>query len=62
MRLIVELASTIGLEVVAEGVESAEQLAALRHLGCDFAQGFWFAPALDPASATKPLPRAVVTA
>lgn len=62
VRLIVELANTIGLEVVAEGVESAEQLAALRHLGCDFAQGFWFAPALDPASATKPLPRAVVTA
>ena len=59
VRLIVELARTIGLEVVAEGVETAEQLEALRHLGCDYAQGFWFAPALDPAHALEPLPRAL---
>jgi EAL domain-containing protein (putative c-di-GMP-specific phosphodiesterase class I) len=37
---IVELGKAVGLVVVAEGVESAEQEAALRALGCDLAQGY----------------------
>jgi diguanylate cyclase (GGDEF)-like protein/PAS domain S-box-containing protein len=44
----ISLGHALGLQVVAEGVESAEQLAALRKLGCDLAQGYHFA---------KPLPR-----
>jgi EAL domain-containing protein (putative c-di-GMP-specific phosphodiesterase class I) len=43
---IVALAHTLGLAAIAEGVETAEQLAALRALGCDDAQGFWFSEAL----------------
>ena len=43
----IELAGTIGLKVVAEGIETAEQLQALRELGCDLGQGFYFAAALD---------------
>ena len=39
---IVTLAHTLGLKAVAEGVETAEQLAELRALGCDHAQGFLF--------------------
>ncbi|AHY45671.1 GGDEF: diguanylate cyclase (GGDEF) domain [Rubrobacter radiotolerans] len=39
VRAIVELAHTLGLKVVAEGVESAHQLAVLRDLGCEGAQG-----------------------
>ena len=35
-----ELATRFGLHTVAEGVETADQLALLRDLGCDSAQGF----------------------
>jgi predicted signal transduction protein with EAL and GGDEF domain len=36
--------------VVAEGVELPAQLGRLRALGCQFAQGFYFARPMDPAS------------
>ncbi|QIN77579.1 EAL domain-containing protein [Rubrobacter marinus] len=39
---IVSLARDLGLRVVAEGVETAEQLARLREMGSDLAQGFYF--------------------
>ena len=42
VRSIVELAHTLELEVVAEGVESGEQLALLREFGCELAQGHYF--------------------
>ena len=38
----IELAHALGLEAVAEGVETAEQLERLRSLGCGLAQGFYF--------------------
>ena len=38
----VSLARTLGLEVTAEGVETAEQLRSLRELGCDLVQGYYF--------------------
>jgi diguanylate cyclase (GGDEF)-like protein len=41
---IVGLAHTLGLAVVAEGVETAEQVARLRDLGCELAQGYYFGP------------------
>ena len=40
MRAVVDLAHTLGLRAVGEGVERTEQLDALRALGCDLAQGF----------------------
>ena len=40
VRAIVTLGHTLGKEVVAEGVETKAQLAFLRRLGCDSAQGF----------------------
>jgi diguanylate cyclase (GGDEF)-like protein/PAS domain S-box-containing protein len=46
---VVSLGHALGLTVVAEGVESAEQLEELIALGCDQAQGFFFAPP-QPAS------------
>jgi diguanylate cyclase (GGDEF)-like protein len=47
VKLMVELANTMGLVVVAEGIETAEQLQALRELGCDLGQGYYFAAPLD---------------
>jgi len=47
---VVSLAHALGLVAIAEGIESAEQLLAMRRLGCDLAQGFVFArpaPAAD---------------
>jgi diguanylate cyclase (GGDEF)-like protein/PAS domain S-box-containing protein len=43
VRGIVELARTLDLNVVAEGVECSEQGDLLREMGCRFAQGYWFA-------------------
>jgi len=47
IRTIVNLARTLGLRVVAEGVETREQLELLRTMGCDAVQGYLF---------SKPLP------
>ena len=46
VRAIVNLAHSLKLSVVAEGVETAGQLAYLRELGCEAAQGFFFSPPL----------------
>jgi diguanylate cyclase (GGDEF)-like protein/PAS domain S-box-containing protein len=46
-RAIVRLGQALHLETVAEGVETASQLAALRELGCTFGQGYHFAKPMD---------------
>jgi EAL domain-containing protein (putative c-di-GMP-specific phosphodiesterase class I) len=52
VRMIVDLAHTLEMEVVAEGVESEEQAALLKEMGCDFAQGHHFSRPLPPVAAT----------
>lgn len=47
VRTIALLAQNLRLDVIAEGVETPEQLAQLRAIGCGFAQGFLFSPPLD---------------
>ena len=47
VETILSLASHLGIGVVAEGVETEEQLARLRAMGCPHGQGFWFARPLD---------------
>jgi EAL domain-containing protein (putative c-di-GMP-specific phosphodiesterase class I) len=46
-RAIIKLGQTLGLAMVAEGVEHADQAARLKELGCEFAQGYWFAKPLN---------------
>jgi diguanylate cyclase (GGDEF)-like protein/PAS domain S-box-containing protein len=48
VQMILDLAHTFGMEVIAEGVESAEQLESLRSMGCDLAQGYHLARPLPP--------------
>lgn len=47
VKSIVGLARNLGMKVIAEGVERAEDAAWLREIGCDYIQGYWF---------SKPLP------
>ncbi len=49
----VELAKTMGLKVVAEGVENEEQLNLLKVMGCDEMQGFLFSPPVPADKATN---------
>jgi diguanylate cyclase (GGDEF)-like protein/PAS domain S-box-containing protein len=53
VRTIVMLAQNLGMDVVAEGVETNEQLALLRKLGCENGQGYFFSKPLDIAGAEK---------
>jgi EAL domain-containing protein (putative c-di-GMP-specific phosphodiesterase class I) len=53
VRATIDMARTLGLRTVAEGVEDAPGLATLRELGCDLAQGFHLG---------RPMPAAQVTA
>lgn len=48
---VVKLGQDLALEVVAEGVENAQMARQLLSLGCDYGQGFGYAPALSPQEA-----------
>ena len=52
VRAIIDLAHSLGLITVAEGVERAEQADRLRQMGCLFGQGRYFARELDVAQAS----------
>lgn len=47
---IITLAHALGMNVTAEGVETSEQSAQLRTLGCEFGQGYFFSKPLNSAS------------
>ncbi len=51
VRTIVALAGNLGMEVVAEGVESDDQLDQLKMLKCHYGQGYLFSRPLNPAQA-----------
>ncbi len=51
VRIIVMLAHNLGLQVVAEGAETAEQVSLLRQLECELVQGYFFARPGDHAAA-----------
>jgi diguanylate cyclase (GGDEF)-like protein/PAS domain S-box-containing protein len=53
VRAVVALARNLGLEVVAEGIETVLQLDQLKALGCEQGQGYYFSEPVDEASATE---------
>ncbi len=50
VRTIIQLGSSLGIAITAEGVETKHQLALLRTMGCDCIQGYLFSRPLDPAA------------
>ena len=42
IAIVIEIAEMLGVPVIAEGVETEEQLIALKEMGCDIAQGYYF--------------------
>ncbi len=57
VRTIVVLAHNLGLEVIAEGVETAADAEQLSELGCEYGQGYYFARPLTAEKATEALLR-----
>jgi EAL domain-containing protein (putative c-di-GMP-specific phosphodiesterase class I) len=53
IRGVLLIARNLRINVVAEGVETAEQLEKLRSFGCDFAQGYHIAQPLEADAATR---------
>jgi diguanylate cyclase (GGDEF)-like protein/PAS domain S-box-containing protein len=49
-RSMISIGHNLGLKVIAEGVETPEQLGFLRHAGCDELQGYYYSPPLPPAA------------
>ena len=52
IRTIIGLARNLGMNVVAEGTETAEEISYLKTLDCEFAQGYYYSKPVDSASAT----------
>ena len=50
VKTIITLAHSLGLKVVAEGIERQEQMAALKEVGCELGQGYLFSKPADAAS------------
>lgn len=53
VKAIVTLAHTLGMDAVAEGIETSEQLAQLKSLACEQGQGYFFSKPLDSQAATE---------
>jgi EAL domain-containing protein (putative c-di-GMP-specific phosphodiesterase class I) len=47
VRTIIGLAQNLGMDVVAEGVETPDQIEMLKALGCEYGQGYFFSKPLD---------------
>ena len=48
LEVIIEIARHLSAAVVAEGVETEEQIHALKEIGCDMVQGYYFSPPVPP--------------
>ena len=55
VKTILNLGRNLSMKVVAEGVETCEQMILLKSLGCEFAQGYLFSRPLDSAAVARTL-------
>jgi len=55
IRAIISMARELGMEAIAEGIETSEQLKQLKSLACNLGQGFFLSKPLDKASAEQML-------
>jgi EAL domain-containing protein (putative c-di-GMP-specific phosphodiesterase class I) len=55
VKTILSLGKNLRMKVVAEGVETLEQMTLLKSLGCEFAQGYLFSRPLDSAAVERTL-------
>ena len=53
VNTILTLGHKLGIEVIAEGVETAEQMQLLKAKGCDYGQGYYFSPPVDSKTLTN---------
>ncbi|WP_345247899.1 GGDEF domain-containing phosphodiesterase [Pigmentiphaga soli] len=53
LRAVIDFGRKVGIQTIAEGVETPQQLQALRAMGCDAWQGFLCSPPMDVESATR---------
>jgi EAL domain-containing protein (putative c-di-GMP-specific phosphodiesterase class I) len=53
VRTILELARVLGMDVVAEGIETREQHELLREMGCRYGQGFYYARPMPAEGVTE---------
>jgi EAL domain-containing protein (putative c-di-GMP-specific phosphodiesterase class I) len=61
VRIIIILAHTLGLKVVAEGIETEEQMEMLKRLGCEIGQGYLFSKPSDADTIDRILAAKYVT-
>lgn len=55
IQAVIQLAHSLNIDVVAEGVETVEQANRLKNLGCEYAQGYLFAKPMEPVDVEKVL-------
>lgn len=53
VELVLDIAKFLGIPVIAEGVETEEQLMLLKERGCDIVQGYYFSKPVPPEEFTK---------
>ena len=57
LHAIVSLGHSLGMDIVAEGVETRDQMSQLKTLGCEYAQGFYFSMPVTAAAAERLIER-----
>lgn len=53
IKTLITLAHSLNLDVVAEGIETQEQIDILNHLGCEYGQGYYFSPPINVDNVTR---------